>query len=117
VAQTAVLAIGGGLVGGIKGIAVMNNEMAPAYGKALAAGGVKAIVSEWNKEDLDKMTAQLTQEASLFGQYAGRDYPWKNVDRVMPMYEITGGPLVTQLKGGGVLYEDQKYPLKIRKIN
>jgi hypothetical protein len=116
-AQTAVLVVGGGLAGGINGIVAMNNQMAPAVGKALAAGGVKAIVSVWNQEDLDKMTAQLTQEASLFGQYAGYDYPWKYVDRVMPIYEITGGPFVTQLQGGGVLYEYQKSPLKIRKIN
>jgi hypothetical protein len=116
-AQTAVLVVGGGLAGGINGIVAMDNQMAPAVGKAIAAGGVKAIVSEWNQQDLDKMTAQLTQEVSLFGQYAGHDLPWKKVDRVMPMYEITGGPLVTQLKGGGVLYEDQKSPLKIRKIN
>lgn len=116
-AQTAVLAVGGGLAGGINGIVAMDNQLAQAVGKAIAVGGVKAIVSEWNQKDLDKMTAQLTQEARLFGQYAGYDWPWKYVDRVMPTYEITGGPIVTQLKGGGVLFEYQKSPLKIRKIN
>ena len=66
---------------------------------------------------MDKMTAELTQKASLFGQYAGPDWPWKKVDRVMPIYEITGGPTVKQIQGGGVLYQYQTTPLTIKKTN
>jgi hypothetical protein len=116
-AKTAVIAVGGGLVGGLNGIVTMSNQMVPNVGKALAAGGLTAIVSELSQTKLDKMTAELTQSASLFGQYAGYPWPWKTVDRVMPIYEITGGPIRTQLQGGGVLYQYQKTPLTIRKTN
>lgn len=115
--KTAVLAVGGGLAGGINGLVAMNNQMVPAVGTALAVGGGRALVSVLSQTNLDKMTAELTQSASLFGQYAGYTWPWKTADRVMPIYEITGGPTVTQLKDGGVLYQYQKTPLTIKKTN
>ena len=116
-AKTAVLAVGGGLTGGLTGIVAMNNQAVPAVGKALLVGGARAIVSEMNQSKLDKLTAELTQTVSLFGQYAGYPWPWDTADRIVPIYEITGGPIRTYLQEGGVLYQYQKTPLAIRKIN
>jgi len=116
-ARTAVLAVGGGLAGGLNGIVAMHNTALPTVGKTLLIGGARAVVSELNQPKLDKLTAELTQSASLFGQYAGYPWPAATKDRVVPMYEITGGPIRTYLQEGGVLYQYQKTPLAIRKIN
>ena len=117
--KSAILAVGGGLAAGINGIVTIGKvgTALPAVGMQLAVGGVKATVIELTQTNLDKMTAELTQEASLFGQYAGYTWPWSNADRVMPIYQITGGPSRTQLTGGGVLFQFQKTPLTIKKIN
>jgi hypothetical protein len=120
-AKTAVLAVGGGLMAFGKTAVLINGSAteaaATAAGLALVSGGVIAGIKVATQAEMDKMTAELTQKASLFGQYAGYSWPWKTKDRVMPMYVITGGPTVKQIKGGGVVYEYQETALTVKKIN
>ena len=55
------------------------------------------------EEDLTTLQSWFDKEISLAGQYAGYPWPWKMKDRVMPQYEITGGPRVDTLKDGSKL--------------
>jgi len=55
-------------------------------------------------------------EISLAGQYAGYPWPWKMKDRVMPQYEITGGPRIDTLKDGSKLIRKGS-PFKFVRVN
>ncbi len=58
---------------------------------------------EAGPQDLRTLESWFTGEVSHAGQYAGYPWPWKMKDRVMPRYEITGGPRVDTLKDGSKL--------------
>ena len=55
------------------------------------------------EDDMTTLQSWFDKEISLAGQYAGYPWPWKMKDRVMPQYEITGGPRVDTLKDGSKL--------------
>ncbi len=59
--------------------------------------------SEPTDKDMTVLQSWFESEISLAGQYAGYPWPWKMKDRVMPQYEITGGPRVDTLKDGSKL--------------
>ncbi len=59
--------------------------------------------SEPSDKDMSVLASWFTKEISLAGQYAGYPWPWKMVDRVMPRYEISGGPRIDTLKDGSKL--------------
>lgn len=91
---------------------------------ALGAAGGAAFVGlsdvytrMTTQSHIDGIQAQLTQEASVFGAYAGYPWPWKMADRVMPRYEITGGPRIKTMADGSTILVAQKQPLTITKVN
>jgi hypothetical protein len=80
--------------------------------------GVPNLVTRYTQQsDVNSIMGQLTQEASVFGAYAGYSWPWKAEDRVMPRYDITGGPRVKTLADGSTILLVQERPLTISKVN
>ena len=80
--------------------------------------GVPNLVTRYTQQsDVNSIMGQLTQEASVFGAYAGYPWPWKAEDRVMPRYDITGGPRVKTLADGSTILLVQERPLTISKVN
>ena len=59
----------------------------------------------------------MTQEARVFGAYAGYPWPWKMADRVMPRYDITGGPRIKTMADGTTILVKQQKALTITKVN
>ena len=66
--------------------------------------------------ELSVLQSWFTNEVSLAGQYAGYPWPWKMKDRVMPQYEISGGPRVDTLKDGSKLIR-KGTPLRFVRVN
>jgi hypothetical protein len=52
----------------------------------------------------------------IAGQFAGHIWPYKMKDRVMPMYEITGGPIKTLIEEGNEIIREGT-PMKFTRIN
>ncbi|MBB4843718.1 hypothetical protein HNP55_002241 [Paucibacter oligotrophus] len=69
------------------------------------------------QSDIDGIMGQLTQEASVTGAYAGYPWPWPMADRVMPRYDITGGPRIKTLADGSTVLLTQERPLSINRVN
>ena len=72
--------------------------------------------SEPSDADMGVLQSWFDKEISLAGQYAGYPWPWKMKDRVMPQYEITGGPRVDTLKDGSKLIRKGS-PFKFTRVN
>ena len=66
---------------------------------------------------IDGIQAEMTQEARVFGAYAGYPWPWKMADRVMPRYDITGGPRIKTMADGTTILVKQQKALTITKVN
>lgn len=75
------------------------------------------FLDQTTQADINDMQAGLIQEARVDGAYAGYPWPWKMVDRVMPRYDITGGPIIKTLRDGSTVILKQKSPLTIRRVN
>ena len=71
---------------------------------------------EPDEKELQVLQSWFGSEISLAGQYAGYPWPWKMKDRVMPQYEITGGPRVDTLKDGSKLIRKGE-PFKFVRVN
>ena len=69
------------------------------------------------QSDVDGFDGQLTQQTSVTGAYAGYPWPWKMADRVMPRYNITGGPRIRTMADGTTVMLKQDSPLTITKVN
>ncbi len=83
-----------------------------------AAVGATELYTRYTQlSDINSITGQLTQEASVTGAYAGYPWPWTMADRVMPRYEITGGPRIKTLADGSTILLTQERPLSIAKVN
>jgi|JI9StandDraft_2_1071091.scaffolds.fasta_scaffold02747_9 hypothetical protein len=82
-----------------------------------AVGATELYTRFTQQSDVNSLMGQLTQEASVFGAYAGYPWPWKAEDRVMPRYDITGGPRVKTLADGSTILLLQERPLTISKVN
>lgn len=67
-------------------------------------------------QDLSVLQSWFDPEINLAGQYAGYPWPWKMKDRVMPQYEITGGPRIDTLKDGSKLIRKGS-PFSFRRVN
>ncbi len=68
------------------------------------------------EQDLSVLQSWFDPEINLAGQYAGYPWPWKMKDRVMPQYEITGGPRIDTLKDGSKLIRKGS-PFSFRRVN
>jgi hypothetical protein len=90
----------------------------PTVLSAIASIGGTEIYSRYTEQsDIDGLGGQLTQEASVAGAYAGYPWPWKMVDRVMPRYDITGGPRIRTLPDGSTIVLKQEHALTITRVN
>ncbi|OYT90065.1 MAG: hypothetical protein CFE43_20170 [Burkholderiales bacterium PBB3] len=69
-----------------------------------------------SEADYTTLQSWFDKEINLAGQYAGYPWPWKMKDRVMPQYEITGGPRVDTLKDGSKLIRKGS-PFSFRRVN
>ena len=94
-----------------------------AAAKALALQSAKysanqAIDAVWEptEKDLGVLQSWFDKEVSLAGQYAGRTWPYSGSDRIMPQYEMTGGPRVDLLKDGSKLSRKGD-PFAFRRVN
>ena len=68
------------------------------------------------EQDLTVLQSWFDPEITLAGQYAGYPWPWKMKDRIMPQYEITGGPRIDTLKDGSKLIRKGS-PFSFRRVN
>jgi len=75
-----------------------------------------ALFSEPDEKDMKTLESWFGSEISLAGQYAGYPWPWKMKDRVMPQYEITGGPRIDTLKDGSKMIRKGS-PFKFVRVN
>lgn len=92
--------------------------MLPTAALGTAAVGATELHTRLTQQsDIDSIRGQLTQEASVTGAYAGYPWPWKKADRVMPRYDITGGPRIKTLADGSTILLTQERPLSIAKVN
>jgi hypothetical protein len=112
--------VGLGLLAG-GGFAPIAGAALPAMLEAGAIStlmGVPNLVTRYTQQsDVNSIMGQLTQEASVTGAYAGYPWPAKAEDRVMPRYDITGGPRVKTLADGSTIILVQENPLTITKVN
>ncbi|RYX93941.1 MAG: hypothetical protein EOO28_16275 [Comamonadaceae bacterium] len=110
--------LGGGAGGGLSNAAALLAGTGLAAGLtagSLAAGELKVRLTD--QKDIDAFGGQLTQEASLTGAYAGYPWPWKMSDRVMPRYDITGGPRIRTYANGATVILSQESGLTIKRVN
>ena len=90
----------------------------PTLMTAIASiGGTEIYTQVTKQSDIDGLNGQLTQEASVAGAYAGYPWPWKMEDRVMPRYDITGGPRIRTLPDGSTIVLKQENALAVRRVN
>jgi hypothetical protein len=94
-----------------------------AAAKALALQAAKysanqVIDAVWEptEKDLGVLQSWFDKEVSLAGQYAGHTWPYSGSDRVMPQYEMTGGPRVDLLKDGSKLIRKGD-PFAFKRVN
>jgi hypothetical protein len=80
-------------------------------------GGTEVMTRYSQQSDIDGLGGQLTQEASVAGAYAGYPWPWKMADRVMPRYDITGGPRIRTTPDGSTIVMKQESALTITRVN
>jgi len=80
-------------------------------------GGAEAYTRYTSQNDIDELGGELTQEASVTGAYAGYPWPWKMKDRVMPRYDIVGGPRIRTLSNGTTAVMRQERRLTISRVN
>jgi hypothetical protein len=66
---------------------------------------------------LDAINKDLVQEARVDGAYAGYPWPWEMEDRVMPRYDIVGGPRMRTLEDGTAVVLKQERPLTLVRVN
>lgn len=97
-----------------KTLSSMGAAAAPGFGDVAYS---ELVLKDVTQADIDSIKGQLTQTAYVYGAYAGYPWPWKMADRVMPHYEITGGPLVRKLQDGSTLFLKQRSPLTVRRVN
>jgi hypothetical protein len=83
----------------------------------VSIGGTEIYTQVTKQTDIDGLNGQLTQEASVAGAYAGYPWPWKMADRVMPRYDITGGPRIRTLHDGSTIVLKQEHALAVRRVN
>ncbi|OYT90064.1 MAG: hypothetical protein CFE43_20165 [Burkholderiales bacterium PBB3] len=130
--------------GGVGAFQVVSTRMAPGMTAAMARSAMTSAVSkgaakealvtlrdeaitaaafaaannypEPSDQDLGVLQSWFDKEISLAGQYAGYPWPWKMKDRIMPQYEITGGPRVDTLKDGSKLIRKGS-PFKFARVN
>jgi hypothetical protein len=91
-------------------------------GKSLASTGaiwagteLRAQLAE--QKDIDAIKAELVQEAVVAGAYAGPPWPAAMSNRVMPRYDITGGPHIVNNQDGSISILKQAQPLRITRVN
>jgi hypothetical protein len=80
-------------------------------------GGTDLYTRMTAQSDVDGFDGQLTQQTSVTGAYAGYPWPWTMADRVMPRYNITGGPRIRTMADGTTVMLKQDTPLTITKVN
>lgn len=97
--------------------AIVSTTVLNAVGGGALVGIQEVRTRLATQPDVDSIRGQLTQEARVFGAYAGYPWPWKMVDRVMPRYDITGGPRVRTMADGTTIILKQESPLTITKVN
>ncbi len=130
--------------GGVGAFQVVSTRMAPGVTAAMARSAISGAVSkgaakdalitmrdeainyaafsaansyhEPSDQEMGVLESWFDKEISLAGQYAGYPWPWKMKDRVMPQYEITGGPRVDTLKDGSKLIRKGS-PFKFGRVN
>jgi hypothetical protein len=88
----------------------------------LPAGAVAGQLADWYAEEptqakIDRMQSEFEQQATVTGAYAGYPWPWKMADRVMPRYDITGGPRIKTTPNGSTIVLGQEKPLTISRVN
>ena len=105
------------LAGGVPAWTNVAGGMLEAGAITAAMGVPNLAMRHFQQSDMDSIRGQLTQEASVTGAYAGYPWPWKAEDRVMPRYDITGGPRVKTLADGSTIILKQEAPLTITKVN
>lgn len=110
------LALTGGGFTVAAGAALKDTALGSAAGLAWI-GGTEVYTRYTDQADIDSLKNQLTQETAVTGAYAGYPWPWPSSDRVMPRYEITGGPRIKTLVDGSTLVLRQTLPLTITKVN
>lgn len=94
------------------------NPTHPVVLSSIAIIGATDIVTRYTQQsDIDGLNGQLTQEASVAGAYAGYPWPWTMADRVMPRYDITGGPRIRTLPDGSTIVLKQENALTITRVN
>jgi hypothetical protein len=109
--------VGFAMLSGSVGTLVLNPTH-PVVLSSIAIIGATDIVSRYTQQsDIDGLGGQLTQEASVAGAYAGYPWPWTMADRVMPRYDITGGPRIRTMPDGSTIVLRQERALTITRVN
>ena len=75
------------------------------------------VLEELVQAKIDRMQSEFEQQATVTGAYAGYPWPWKMADRVMPRYDITGGPRIKTTPNGSTIVLGQEKPLTISRVN
>jgi hypothetical protein len=87
----------------------------PLAGALLGAEALITHVAQ--QKDIDAIRADLVQEAVVVGAWAGWDWPAPMSWRVMPRFDITGGPHIKTLSDGSIVVLKQQHPLRITRVN
>jgi hypothetical protein len=93
-------------------------QKSPKWAFAVGKEGTNYTLDVMNEVTLQAMLKWFGDGSSKFiaGQYAGHIWPYKMKDRVMPMYEITGGPIKTLIEEGNEIIREGT-PMKFTRIN
>lgn len=104
----------------IKGMGKEGLQAIKDQGIELAKEHVMSTLTEPDDQQMKTLQSWFDSEIRLPGQYAGYPWPWPSSDRVMPQYEITGGPRIDQLPSApgenNVLIRKGK-PFEMKKVN
>jgi hypothetical protein len=77
---------------------------------------IKQIQGETQAE-INAVKQQMVQETVVAGAYAGYPWPWPMSKRVMPKYEIVGGPRIRKTETGVTMILEQERPLALVRVN
>lgn len=93
-------------------------EKSPKWMLTLGGAAANYTLDEMDAVYEAKIVKWFGDGSSKFiaGQYAGHLWPYKMKDRVMPMYEITGGPVRTLIEEGNEIIREGT-PMKFTRIN
>jgi hypothetical protein len=91
-----------------------------ANAAAVQAGlllGTHIVAHVAEQVNIDAINKDLMQQAIVSGAYAGPPWPHPRAERIMPRYDIVGGPRMRKLEDGTAIVLKQERPLTLLRVN